>query len=123
MVKTAQKFRSRREDEYWISEKIFVREDMNHPELDDASLATCRLPVGGKTQLHSLNVDEIYMIKSGSGMMRKGEGPAFQVSPGDNIFIASGIAQNIENTGPVDLIFQTLCMPRFDETGYTALEK
>lgn len=122
MVRAVQKFRSPNLDEYWISENIFVSEDMNHPDFEDASLATCRLPKGERTQLHSLSVDEVYIIKSGKGLLTKGDVAPFSVAPGDCIHIPMGVCQNIKNTGDADLVFQTLCMPRFTHDSYTSLE-
>jgi len=122
MIKSADKFQSPDPDERWISERIFVRETMNHPELAAVSLAQCRVPVGVTTQLHSLSIDEIYIIRSGSGMMEKNGGSPYAVSPGDCIYIPAGAAQRIRNSGDTDLIFDTLCMPRFDFGAYTDLE-
>lgn len=121
MVKNIDSFKTPHPGETWIAEGLFVTEILNHPDLPEASLARCRLPAGRTTQLHSLSVDETYIIETGQGLMEK-EGRRFEVGPGDNIFIPRHVPQCIANTGKTDLVFSCLCLPRFAPDCYTALE-
>lgn len=115
-------FRSPNPEEYWMGERIFVTEIMNAPEEPDVSLARCRVPAGVTTQLHSLSVTEWYMIEAGAGVIEI-DGAQADVRPGDTIRIAPGQSQRIANTGTDDLVFMTLCRPRFLPECYTNLEE
>ena len=66
-------FKSPNQEETWISERLFVRELLNHPDVKAASLARCRVPKGVTTERHSLDIDEIYIIEQGTGLMEKGD--------------------------------------------------
>lgn len=122
MVKSAPKFQTVNPQEYWIEERIFVQEAMNHPGLPEVSLATCRVPAGVTTQLHALSVNETYVIRRGAGKMEKDGAAPFDVGPGDCVHIPAGVAQRISNSGDDDLIFDVICTPRFESKCYTALE-
>jgi len=122
MVKLKEKFQTSNPGEEWIEERLFVREILNHPDLPDVSLAVCRVPIGVSTQLHSLSVDETYLIKSGIGEMEKGLGEPYKVEAGDCIHIPAGVAQKITNMSDSDLIFEVICTPRFKTSCYTSLE-
>ncbi|HFB54581.1 MAG TPA: cupin domain-containing protein [Hellea balneolensis] len=114
-------FRSPNRDEYWLDERIFVREVMNSPDEPDVSLAVCRVPPGTTTQLHSLDIDEWYMIESGGGLMEI-DGAGALMSVGDCVKINAGQSQRITNAGESDLVFTSLCKPRFTPENYTNLE-
>ena len=105
-----------------MSERIYVTEIMNAPQEPDVSLARCRVPVGVTTQLHSLSVTEWYMIEAGIGVIEI-DGVQAEVRPGDCLRIAPSQSQRITNTGEEDLIFMTLCQPRFVPECYRSLEK
>ncbi|HHL43039.1 MAG TPA: cupin domain-containing protein [Hellea balneolensis] len=121
MVDTPHIFRSPNPDEYWMGERIFVREVMNTPEEPELSLAICRVPVGTTTQCHSLSVTEWYIIETGCGTIEI-DGKKAHMSVGDCVKIKAGQSQRITNTGEADLVFQSLCRPRFTPGAYTNLE-
>jgi len=115
------KFASPNPDEYWLGERIYVRELMNAPEEPELSLALCRVPVGVTTQLHSLSVLEWYIVRIGSGVMEI-DGREIPMQAGDCVRIEPGQSQRITNTGESDLIFKSICRPRFTPEAYTNLE-
>ncbi len=115
-------FRSPNPDEYWMGERIFVTELMNADDSPDVSLARCRVPKGVTTQLHSLSIDEWYMIEDGHGLIEI-DGAQAKMSVGDCVIIKPGQSQRIKNTGAGDLVFLSLCRPRFTPDTYTNLEK
>ena len=119
--KTTFKFSSPNPDEYWLSERIYVCELMNSPDEPELSLAQCRVPVGVTTQLHSLSILEWYIIKSGTGLMEI-DRQKIPMQAGDCVRIDAGQSQRITNTGDCDLIFQSICRPRFTPGSYTNLE-
>ena len=74
------------------------------------------------TELHSLAVDEWYVIVTGQGTVMVGDAAARDVGPGDVVTIPAGTPQQIRNTGAGDLRFQCICLPRFTPAAYTPLE-
>lgn len=108
--------------EFATRERCFITEIFNDPRVPDVSLARCRVPPGVTTELHSLSVDEIYVIRAGRGCMRVGDGRPFPVKPGDAVTIPAGTAQCITNAGCSDLVFDCICRPRFTAAGYRPLE-
>lgn len=114
-------FRSPNRNEYWLGERIYVRELMNSPDEPDMSLAMCRVPVGVTTQLHSLSILEWYILESGCGLMEI-DGQTATMKVGDCVRIKPGQSQRITNKGEIDLIFQSICRPRFTPDTYTNLE-
>jgi mannose-6-phosphate isomerase-like protein (cupin superfamily) len=108
--------------ELWYRERCFIRELVNTPEIPDFSLAETRVEPGVRTELHKLDVNEWYVIRSGCGKMELDGGPWFDVTAGDVVSIPANISQRIENTGANDLIFECVCLPRFTTAGYVALE-
>ena len=108
--------------EKWYRERCHIREVVNTPAIGAFSLAETRVEPGVCTELHSLDVDEWYVIKSGTGRMEINGEPWFDVSPGDVVPIAAGLSQRIENSGDRDLRFTCVCLPRFRVDGYTPLE-
>lgn len=107
--------------EFWTDERCFVTELLNDPLMPEASLARVRVEPGVTTALHSLDVDETYVIEAGEGVMQVGEA-SFPVGAGDSVRIAVGRPQRISNTGAADLVFLCLCRPRFRPEGYVDLE-
>jgi mannose-6-phosphate isomerase-like protein (cupin superfamily) len=108
--------------EFETAERCHIAELLNDPAVGAVSLARARVEPGVTTQLHALDVREIYVILSGAGEMDAGDGgAALTVGPGDAVDIPAGTAQRIRNTGKSDLVFLCLCLPRFRPEGYTAL--
>ena len=122
MVKDQLKFNTPKQGEHWIGERLFVTEFLNHPAIANTSLARCRVPPGITTQMHVLSVDEIYIIHKGVGRMEKNNSAPYDVGPGDCVFIPAGQAQRITNHGEQDLIFDSICTPRFTVDCYQSLE-
>jgi mannose-6-phosphate isomerase-like protein (cupin superfamily) len=73
------------------------------------------------TELHSLDVDERYVIAAGRGVVQVGELRA-AVEPGDVVVIPAGVPQRVTNEGGEDLVFYCVCSPRFRRNGYRPLE-
>lgn len=104
-----------------MGERIFVREVMNSADEPELSVAICRVPAGITTQLHSLSILEWYIIESGGGLMEI-DGMSSLMSIGDCVRIEPGQSQRITNTGESDLVFKSICRPRFTLGTYTNLE-
>lgn len=107
--------------EFWTAERCFIAELLNDASMPEASLARARVEPGVTTALHSLDVEETYVIETGEGLMQVGE-TRFPVTVGDSVRIAAGLPQRITNTGQGDLVFLCLCRPRFRPEGYTDLD-
>ncbi len=105
-----------------MGERIYVREIMNSTDEPELSIAVCRVPPGVTTQLHSLSILEWYIIESGGGLMEI-DGVSTLMGIGDCVRIEAGQSQRITNTGESDLIFKSICRPRFTPDTYTNLEK
>jgi len=103
------------------TERLHVVEYLNHEQNPAFSLARCRVPQGVTTEKHSLMVAEWYVVESGQGLMFLGD-EEFKVSAGDTVQIPVGTAQNITNDGGEDLVFFSVCMPRFEWETYQSLE-
>ena len=108
--------------EFMTPERCTILETWNSREDPDVSIARARVAPGTTTQLHSLNVDERYLVISGRGIARVGDLEAEEVGPGDVVAIPSGTPQQITNDGESDLVFYCVCSPRFSPDGYTSLE-
>lgn len=104
------------------SERCYIREHLNTDAVPDVSLAACRVRPGVTTELHLLSVHEWYVIESGQGLMRVGDGEPFAVGPGDTVSIPPGREQQISNTGDADLSFLCVCVPRFTPGCYSSRE-
>ena len=104
-------------------EGCFILEAWNTDEDPSVSIVRARVLPGVTTQLHSLDVDERYVILSGTGEMQLGDPlDAVSVVPGDLVVIPAGTPQRIKNSGEDDLVFQCVCSPRFRPESYRALE-
>lgn len=94
---------------------------MNSPQEPDISLARFRVPAGSTTQLHSLSVTEWYIMESGAGVVEV-DGQEIQMNAGDNLKINQGQSQRVINDCAEELIFQSICTPRWTPECYTNLE-
>jgi mannose-6-phosphate isomerase-like protein (cupin superfamily) len=114
-------FRSLRQDEYWLGERIYIRELMNAPDEPDMSLARFRVPPGTSTQLHKLTITEWYVMESGTGIVEI-DGQQTRMQAGDNLKISPGQSQRVVNSGAEEMIFQSICTPRWTHDCYVNLE-
>jgi mannose-6-phosphate isomerase-like protein (cupin superfamily) len=112
---------NRKDGEFWIRERCYIRELVNDPEIAEFSLAIARVEPGVTTELHALSVDEWYVVMDGTGEVEVG-GERRTVGPGDVVAIPAGTPQRIFNSGDADLRFQCVCLPRFSADGYEPLE-
>ena len=119
---TSPVFNAGTDEEFWTSERCYMRELINIESIPDFSLADSRVEPGVVTELHSLSVREWYYIKEGTGLMGVGGGPQIEVGPGDTVEIPAGVSQRITNTGNTDLTLQCVCLPRFTPGCYQSLE-
>ena len=103
------------------TERLHVIEYFNHESNPAFSLARCRVPVGVTTEKHSLTVAEWYVVESGQGLMFLDD-QEIQVNAGDTVQIPVGTPQNIYSNGFEELVFFSLCMPRFEWETYQSLE-
>ena len=115
-------FKAGSDEEFWTSERCYIRERINIESIPDFSLADSRVEPGIVTELHSLSVKEWYFITQGTGLMEVGGGPQLDVGPGDTVEIPAGVSQRITNTGETDLLLQCVCVPRFTSDCYVSLE-
>lgn len=114
--------RAKDSSEFATRERCFITEILNDPAEPKVSLARCRVPPGVTTELHSLAINEWYIIETGQGEMETAGNAAFTVGPGDTVVIPRDVSQRIHNSGNADLIFQCICMPRFTPLDYQPLE-
>jgi mannose-6-phosphate isomerase-like protein (cupin superfamily) len=103
------------------AERCFVLESWNDESDPAVSVARARVAPGVTTQLHSLDVDERYVVVAGEGEVEVGDLPAVEVALGDVVVIPAGVPQRITNNGQEDLVFYCICTPRFRPDGYEAL--
>lgn len=122
MANQQKTFRSPNPDEYWLDERIYVREVMNSPAEPDISVAKFRVPAGSTTQLHSLTITEWYIMESGAGIVEV-DGYKIPIEAGDNLRINPGQSQRVINESTEELVFQSICRPRWTPECYTDLEK
>ena len=115
-------FKAGTDEEFWTSERCYIRELINTESIPDFSLADSRVEPGVLTELHSLSVREWYYVSQGTGLMEVGGGPQVEVGPGDTVEIPAGVSQRITNTGKDDLLLQCVCVPRFIPDCYKSLE-
>ncbi|NND32152.1 MAG: cupin domain-containing protein, partial [Saprospiraceae bacterium] len=71
--------RSKNAPEIYTREKCFITELLNSAEVGSLSLARARVESGVTTELHRLNVDEVYYILEGEGSMQIDNQPAKDV--------------------------------------------
>ncbi|MEE4283466.1 MAG: cupin domain-containing protein [Pseudomonadales bacterium] len=109
-------------ERFYTQERCYISEYMNTPEAAAVSLALCTVAPGVTTQLHSLTVEERYIIVQGRGVMELAESETFLVNVGDVVIIPAGVAQRIRNVLEEDLNFLCVCTPRFQPEHYRVLE-
>lgn len=110
-------------DEHWTRERCYIREIANTPDVSDFSLAETRVEAGVTTELHSLAVQEWYVLTQGTGAVEVDAEEPIAVGPGDIVEIPAGVSQRISNTGDDDLVFYCVCLPRFTPGCYVSLEE
>ena len=103
-------------------ERCYITELINDEAWPEFSIARTRVEPGITTQLHALSVHEVYVIESGTGLMRVGDDAPFPVGPGEIVTIPQHVSQSIENTGTSDLLFLCVCTPKFSQECYKSLE-
>ena len=100
-------------DEFLAGDKTILRE-LLHPDKHKAdirySLAHATVRTGEISKNHSLKNSEVYYIIEGDGIMHI-DGEKAKVNAGDAIYIPSGSAQFIENSGHKDLKFLCIVDP------------
>jgi mannose-6-phosphate isomerase-like protein (cupin superfamily) len=110
-------------DETLTEERCHILETWNRPDDPDLSVARARVAPGVTTRWHRLEgIAERYLILAGEGLAEvQGMDPT-PVQPGDLLYIPTGRAQRIRNTGHADLLFYALCTPRFRPAAYQDLD-
>ena len=107
--------------EYQTEEKCFILEVANDVDDQDVSIARARVLPGVTTEWHRLaDIDERYIIVSGSGRVEIGDLPPTSVAAGDVVRIPAYTLQRITNVGQDDLIFYAVCSPRFVQSSYAS---
>jgi mannose-6-phosphate isomerase-like protein (cupin superfamily) len=115
--------KSGKEDEFFTPEKCFITEVANDAEDEGLSVAIARVEPGITTSWHVLrDVDERYLMISGSGLVEIDEKEPVPVTTGDVVQIPAGSRQRITNMGSDDLKFFAVCTPRFTPECYIALD-
>lgn len=110
--------------EFFTEEQCFISEISNDHNDENLSIARARVAPGVTTTWHLLKeVEERYLILSGSGLVEVGELDPATVMPGDVVRIPAEVRQRITNTGDIDLVFYALCTPRFRPECYVDLER
>jgi mannose-6-phosphate isomerase-like protein (cupin superfamily) len=100
--------------EFFIQEGCFILENSNSGADPHLSIARARVRPGTATKRHFLRgVTERYLIISGKGRVHVGDLPPTEVRPGDVVIIPPDVHQHIENHGKMDLVFYTVCTPRY----------
>ena len=110
------------EEESVTEERCAILECWNTRDDPYVSIARARVAPGATTELHSLDVDERYLVIEGSGIARVGPLKAEEVGPGDVVVIPARTPQQVTNAGDDDLVFYCVCSPRFRPEGYRSLE-
>ena len=104
--------------EFPTRERCHITELCNSPAIADVSVARARVEVDVTTERHVLDCHETYIIEQGTGRFEGGDGETVEVAAGWSIDIPAGTAQQITNTGVVDLVFLCICRQRFKPTDY-----
>lgn len=105
-------------EEIFTRERCGILETWNDESDPDVSLARARVAPGDTTALHTLAVDERYLIVSGKGRVEIEGLEPMDVVPGDVVLIPRGNTQRIRNQGSEDLVFFCICTPRFEPRHY-----
>ena len=110
------------QQEYWFREGCYITEIANDEDDDICSIARARVEPGQTTAWHMLkNIQERYIIVSGSARVEVGDTLCCDVAPGDIVRIPQNTRQRIINTGQENLIFYAVCTPPFTSDSYIAL--
>jgi len=108
--------------EFYMSERIYVREIGNDPAYARASRALVRVLPGVTTEHHSLTgLTEVYVIIRGQAVMHLDGQPDRRIGPGSVVYIKAGQGQSLTNTGSTYILMECICTPRFDEAAYVSL--
>lgn len=107
---------------FWTPERCYITELLNTEQSAAVSVALCRVEVGETTQLHALQVDERYIVQSGTGLVELDQRDVFAIAEGDCVLIPAGVAQRVRNTSDQPLEFLCVCTPRFQPSHYVDLE-
>ncbi len=111
-------------NEFYFDEGCHIVEISNSDDDPELSIARARVESGETTKLHHLkNITERYVIIEGKGLAEIGSLPPQKVQEGDVVIIPPMCPQRITNTGRNDLIFLTICSPRFKIEAYQEIEK
>jgi mannose-6-phosphate isomerase-like protein (cupin superfamily) len=87
--------------------------DRTNSEISRCSLAEETLPPGHAVAPHRhREIEEIYYILSGTGVMTVGE-QSRQVSSGDAVYISRGQVHSLNNTGSEPIKLLLVCGPAF----------
>lgn len=109
--------------EFKTEERCYIVETANDSGDELISIARARVEPGVTTAWHKLKgVSERYIIVSGQGCVEIDNLDPVDVTEGDVVRIPADIPQRITNTGQTDLVFFTVCSPRFTSSCYIALE-
>ena len=104
-------------------EKGRITESGNMPRDAAFSIARARVESGVTTRWHVLEeIQERYVIISGTGRVEVGELPPTEVKPGDVVIIPPDVRQRVIHTGRSNLICYALS-PRFEPPYYRDLEQ
>ena len=107
--------------EFPTRERCAILEAWN-TDLDPAvSIARARVAPGVTTELHTVDVDERYVIVGGAGEVRIDGLASERVAAGDVVVIPAGTAQQVANVLDEDLVFYCICSPRFRRDAYHAV--
>jgi mannose-6-phosphate isomerase-like protein (cupin superfamily) len=102
-------------------ENCFILEVANDAGDPGVSIARARVQPGVTTEWHRVkDIDERYVIVSGTGRVEVGDMPPAVVSEADVVRIPANTPQRITNVGDVDLVFFCVCSPRFLQSAYLA---
>ncbi|MBK7859314.1 MAG: hypothetical protein IPJ65_11970 [Archangiaceae bacterium] len=102
--------------EFFVGEGVLILERANSPQDPAVGFDRARVPAGVTSALHTLKVDERYLITRGSGVIEL-DGVQTAVAAGDVALIPQGTAQRITaDRGGVD--FYCVTTPRFVTEDY-----
>ena len=116
-------FKYQPDTEFPTPERCYIVELYNSKLDEDCSIARARVEPGVTTQLHALKgTIERYVILEGEGRVEvDGDEPTI-VRTCDVVQIPAGTSQRITNTANTDLLFLTVCTPRFRPENYENLD-
>jgi mannose-6-phosphate isomerase-like protein (cupin superfamily) len=110
--------------EFFTDEGCYITELHNTEQDPAVSVARARVPPGALTALHTVNVDDRYLVEAGRGIVFVGANEPRAVGPGDTVWIPADTPQRIRNVdAEALLVFLCVCTPRFTPSGYSELER